>query len=54
LLHTICNSNSFVVMGLFVIDQLVGRLLRWQMEIQTMPEPIMVPECWQALIRTQQ
>lgn len=28
LLHTICSSNSFVMMGLFVIDQLVGRLLR--------------------------
>lgn len=28
LLHTICNSNSFVLMGLFVIDQLVGRLLQ--------------------------
>lgn len=28
LLHTICNSNSFVLMGLFVTDQLVGRLLQ--------------------------
>ena len=29
----ICNPNSFAAMGLFVIDQLVGRLLWLKMEI---------------------
>lgn len=29
----ICNPNSFAVMGLFVIDQLVGRLLQLEMEM---------------------
>lgn len=28
-----CSPNSFAVMGLFVIDQLVGRLLQLEMEI---------------------
>lgn len=40
----ICGPRSSVVTGLFVIGRLVGRLLRLEMEIQTIPARITGPE----------